>query len=292
MNVIKLSVGYMGDDDVIYLPLEDNLDNENVETFEELKQKWEKLKWGYYGKASVDLISLEVAESLPSLFVNMVIGGATPEQTAAIETLKTVDLTNTSKCSEFDIWCFTDLMIDPEFYSRPFDKNPESGLYSCQFAVDCMKGDVYSKDFRYFECDQCNRTICEQNPSNGWHVQYRFIGDVEQVCLKCYEEQMFSEGVDLDDVIENKTLEGMFFNTKDLENNGFEVVEQFDHCVIGSGRFGGYIKPEHLFDRLKQAKEDGLFNDKIVIINYEDMAIGGFGGTVSVWMKNKSEKPQ
>lgn len=266
-KVLKLIISYFGGDDVVYLPVEENIDDENVDTFKELKEKWEKVKWGYHGTAEVKLIKV-------------------PKK--VLDTVK--DFDNTTRCTELDIWCFTDLMHDPELYSRPFDKNPQGSLFSCNFAIDCMKGEVYSKDFAYFECADCNRTICEQNPSNGWHVQYRHVdGDCgDRICLKCYEEQQFKEGVDIDDVIRKQQLPGMFFNTSDLEREGFEVVEGWDSVEVGMGRITS-TEPSGVFKRLADARDQGVFKDKIVIINYESMAIGGLGGYFSIYVKPKQQ---
>lgn len=261
-QLIKLTIDYFGGEDTIYLPLQENLDEESLETFEELKAKWEGKKWGYHGNAFVELVDNH------------------PENL-------NLDFNETTKCSKFDIWCFTSEMIDPELYSRPFDKNPDGDLYSCHFAVDCVKGDVYSKDFAYFECEECNRTICQQNPSNGWHIQYRHT-DGGMICLQCYEKDQFENGVDIDEIIKGQRLDGMFFNDSELKENGFVKLENLDGRSIGMGRVSTHSVSGFFYD-LQAEKDKGTFDDKIVIISYEDMAIGGLGGSVSIWVKTKSK---
>ena len=88
-----------------------------------------------------------------------------------------------------------------ELYDHPFDNIPRIAYFHKKIPAK-LKDDRYFKfhdsckelifergDFNYFYCEGCGRIVCEQNPSNGWHVQYRIIGG-EQFCLKCYEEKI------------------------------------------------------------------------------------------------------
>ena len=83
-------------------------------------------------------------------------------------------------------------------------------------------------DFRYFECMACYRTICEQNPRNGWKVQYRVddFEDYEQICLQCYQTELLENGVNREK-IENGEIDGMFFNYNDPV---LESWEKFINC--------------------------------------------------------------
>lgn len=292
-KAIRFTVGGYGSDDTLIVPLEENLDSHKIyvdedlseeEAFLELKAKWEAEKWGYHGNAhSIELIEVHTQAEADML----------KSQGVLFEDVETeyiiVDKPDdTTECNEFyNLYCFTELMIDPEFYSRPFDTAPDGLLYSCWFAVDCMRGSVYSKDFAYFDCDCCNRTICEQNPSNGWMSQGRFYPDDDScsmICNKCFEEEMFEKGVDVSEVLRCRTIPGTFFVTSELEEKGFFEVEDMQDVLVGAGRFGS--QDESVFFNLLADKEAAL-KDHIVVFNYESMSIGGMGGYISVWAKPK-----
>lgn len=279
-KVIQLIFDYFGGEETILIPFDENIDDENVDTFEELKKKWESLKWGFHGNVIVKLINLKPDPKVP---------GPSDEEEDAIETLKDINFDETHRCTEFDIWCFKSLMIDPEHYNRPFEKNPNGDLFSSRFAVECMEGSVYSKDFAFFECCSCGRTICQQDPSNGWYSQYRDIED-GQICLKCFEEDQSKNGVDIDEVIRTQRLKGMFFNKSELEEKKFKLLDGWDSVQIGMGRVSS-TDPSSVFERLAEERDAGTFKNKIVIINYESMAIGGLGGYISIYVKRK-RKPK
>lgn len=141
-------------------------------------------------------------------------------------------------------------------------------MESCEELLD----DSSWADFRYFTCCICNRMICEQNPANGWHVQYRFLDDDsgEQVCLQCYEKMMFDDGLS-DDDLESGKLRGMFFNDSELIEHGFYKVE--DYFIRGQDQANKVI------EQAKTLKAAGCK----VVINYESLAIGGLEGYVSLW---------
>ena len=55
-------------------------------------------------------------------------------------------------------------------FETPWD-NEEVEKRFC--SEDCEVAYLYEDDFAYFTCHRCEREICEQNPRNGWHIQYR-----------------------------------------------------------------------------------------------------------------------
>jgi hypothetical protein len=327
MDIKKLAVKvlfkepYSDYEEEVYLPLEENLDAENLSwenfgddesTIEEcvelaflaLKEKWEKIKWGFQKDAIevVDYAPLVGSEktrdrriaaleleykhkcSQLSLFPEL-----TPIEPLVIPDMPIIkNYTDTTKCAEFGIWCYTSQMEVPEMWSRPFDSFPEDCKYSCDYAVRCNKGEIYSKDFAYFECGECQRSICQQNPSNGWMVQYRFLDDDdgEMVCLKCFEEHLFLEGIDVEDAIRTKTIKGMDLNTSELLDKGFTIFNNMEDVLVGSG-YTGSQSPDVFFSRLSE-KIDELKN-KITIFGYGSMAIGGLGGYITVWVKDKEQ---
>ena len=140
---------------------------------------------------------------------------------------------------------------------------------------DCLDllSDTGYADFRYFECVDCGRMVCEQNPCNGWHSQYR---DTEegQICLKCYETAILRDGVDRE-ALESGKLPGMFFSRGNSEATeaGFAVVEGFEDVFIGD--------PQPTIDKALSLIDAG----NKVVIAYESMAIGGLEGYVTLLAK-------
>ena len=128
-------------------------------------------------------------------------------------------------------------------------------------------------DFRYFNCADCYRTICEQNPRNGWHVQYRIEDECEQICLQCFQTQILAYGVSRD-VIENGEISGLFFNYNDPLLEGWDKF--IDYRFIASHG----DKDSLLAEVLKN-----MDNGYKVVIGYENMSIGGLEGSVSVYRK-------
>ena len=128
-------------------------------------------------------------------------------------------------------------------------------------------------DFRYFDCEGCYRTVCEQNPKNGWHVQYRIENECEQICLKCFQDQILEYGVSRD-VIENGEISGLFFNYNDPLLEGWDKF--IDYRFINSGDSK---------DRLLDEVLENIDNGYKVVIGYESMSIGGLEGSVSVYRK-------
>lgn len=175
-------------------------------------------------------------------------------------------------------------------YDSPFDEVPEV-FYVCKTIPKKNKGrnsvlryyesceelltDSSWSDFRYFTCEFCNRFICEQNPHNGWHVQYRIINECEQICLKCYESIMFEQGLELEQLEQGK-LPGMFFDENELIEHGFIKVIDFDYIHVCSSR-----DVKKVCDKGIELMSAGY----IVVINYESMAIGGLEGYISLFAK-------
>ena len=176
-----------------------------------------------------------------------------------------------------------------ELYDHPFDTEPKIRYVHKKVPTAIKKGDSWmarhesceefiteSGDFDYFTCDGCYRMVCRQNPSNGWHTQYRdHFGD--QLCLKCYEEMILENGMDREGFEEN-TLGGMFFS-----GDNHEPLD------------AGYLVDERVYNKLIRGGSDAKEVCKIaldyidkggkVIIGYESMAIGGSEGYVTLFYK-------
>ena len=238
------------------VPLFENLDEEGIyeydypdinDAFNKLKLKWYAQKWGYYGHASdMELIKTR---------------------------LRSWEVV---KDSEFDMYIFKELAIDPEFYSRPFDDVPEENYFVNHFAANCYRGIIYSKDFAYFDCDDCGRTICQQNPSNGWISQMHVIDGIGTICNKCYEEGALVNGIN--DEFDGESIPGQFFNESEILEAGWEKVE--DSILAGSG-YSGHRDPKYAIGLIQKWIDAG----KKVLVNYESMAIGGLGGYISIYIK-------
>ena len=154
--------------------------------------------------------------------------------------------------------------------------NDEEPYDSWKYYLSCAEvlKDGSWADFRYFDCEGCNRTICEQNPRNGWHVQYRVddeCGDYEQICLKCFQDRILEYGVDRDS-IENGNIVGMFFSHND------PLLEGWDKFI--DYRF---INSSDSKDRLLNEVLENIDNGYKVVIGYETMGIGGGEGSVNVY---------
>lgn len=270
-------------DEDVMLPLQENLDKFGVETFDELKQKWENMQWGYSPKTCTDmrLVNAYTSKEVKELEKQLVIDGMEAPTYLELE----ITSEDTWVCEEFEIVCFKDLMIDPKHYSTPFDANPNGGLYSCYYAVECERGEIYSKDFRFFDCEDCGRTICEQNPANGWETQFHYIGDEDEgamVCSKCWEESVMEHGVDVEHILEKRIITGDFFNYKELEEKGW--VRIHGSILVGSG-YTGSQSEEVFFGILKSEYEERP--NSLFLLDYDSMAIGGLGGYVGIWVKDK-----
>lgn len=255
---IKLKIGqHYENEDECTVPLFENLDEEGIyeddypdinDAFDKLKLKWYAQKWGYKGQVSdmeLTKIRLHSWEAV--------------------------------RDSEFlDLYIFKELALKPDFYSRPFDESPEENYFVNWFAADCYKGTIYSKDFAYFECEDCGRTICQQNPSNGWMSQMHIINDSYQVCNKCYEETTLINGIN--DEFDGSNIPGQFYNESDIIEAGWEKAE--DSILAGSG-YSEYADPKNATNIIQKWIDAG----KKVLVNYEHMAIGGLGGYISIYIK-------
>jgi hypothetical protein len=292
-KVLQFTLSPACDDEVVMLlPFIENLEEAGIddwdyeteeEALELLNTKWsDKSRWDYSERTTFTLKLIDAYTEREAEEIGRQLELFIREKAIELPMLPTSD--KTAKCEEFEIVCFKENMWTQEMWSRPFDNIPEDCHFSCYYAYDCHIGRIYSKDFAYFDCECCGRTICEQNPSNGWMTQFRIVNECEYICLKCYEEDLFKNGIDLDEVLRTETIPGMFFNTDDLKREGFEVFDDMDGVMVGSGRVG-YSDPNNFFSRIKN-KYDEL-KSKIVIFEYDSMSIGGLGGYVTVWAKDK-----
>jgi hypothetical protein len=250
-NAIQLEIGCSYTDyETIIIPLSDNLAGEGVDTFRQLKASWMKKSWGYYGNVQTMQLC-----NIPENVTN-------PDDTV--------------RCSEFDIYCYREAAMESDLYSTPYDESPDGCYFSGWFARDCQYGTVYSKDFAYFQCPECGRDICQQNPANGWDSQMRYFNeeDGEPVCTRCFDHIVLEQGINEHFT---GTLIGNFFTKDELAAHNWQ--EEFDACV-GSGH-SGYSQPDPTIERIEELIKTGVK----VLIAYKSMAIGGMGGYITVYVK-------
>lgn len=159
----------------------------------------------------------------------------------------------------------------PANVKKAFMKEYRRSTDSCEELLT----DTSWADFRYFECAWCYRTICEQNPRNGWHTQYRYVNDCEQVCLKCYEAELLEHGLENErEKLESGQLAGMFFNDSELTEHGYTKAS--DEFVRGTK------EAKTICERVLS-----LMKDYRVVINYESLGLGGGEGYISIWQADK-----
>ena len=192
-----------------------------------------------------------------------------------------------AECHECGSRKFKSRLYRTEVYDTPWEDTPNT-IYHCKVMPKFMKrdynydwresclellDDTSWADFRYFHCPCCGRYVCEQNPRNGWHSQYRMLHD-EQICLKCYEEHILAHGIDREELGDGH-LPGMFFSGDNSEplDAGYHIVPPFYDYRVGD--------PEPIIARALELIDSG----QQVIIGYERLAIGGLEGYVTLFAK-------
>lgn len=161
----------------------------------------------------------------------------------------------------------------------PWDDESETGFVYCQ---GCMDSGANNPDGQVFYCDWCNRDIAD---SNGRTYYYRILNDCEQICLKCIEDDLKSEGIAafgddaLEDVFKGESLFGMFFNVGELEEEGWEPDPLYHNVCMGGGQ-----ETLKLGARAHGWHKSGRF----IIIGYESMSIVGGEGYVTLYTKEKA----
>ena len=135
---------------------------------------------------------------------------------------------------------------------------------------------MYHEPRAYFWCDSCDREICEQNPSNGWHIQYRDYDD-NQVCLRCYKDLILENGVEREK-LESGRIPGMFFNYGNTEaiKSGYLEVIGFKNYRVNS-----HEKAERFIKKALDFMDEG----NKVVVGYERLAIDGSEGYVTMMVK-------
>jgi hypothetical protein len=95
-----------------------------------------------------------------------------------------------------------------------------------------------------------------------------------RLCLKCYEAHILEHGVD-EEEFEKGRLPGLFFSSDDIEplEAGYSKVEGFVNYRVGDE------KP------VCEKALKLIANSYKVIVSYENMAIGGLEGYITLFAK-------
>lgn len=194
----------------------------------------------------------------------------------SVEEVKFIDPDQTATCTETNLTIFAQLAYHQLFAHRPFEAETDEVFASAIFC-ECYKGEVYSKDFAYSFCEHCNRWVCKKNPSNGWMSQIHWDDNGNVECNRCFEERVLREGIGEDF---NNNIPGGFFVQSDIEEHGWELVE--DHVLAGSG-YTDHIDPKIAINMIKRILDSG----KKCLVDYDAMAIGELGAYVSIYSKNQ-----
>jgi hypothetical protein len=168
-------------------------------------------------------------------------------------------------------------------YDTPWQERDSLKTFCSEECADIY---MYQDDFSYFYCDPCEREICEQNPANGWHIQYRWVDD-GQICLRCYQDRILDEGMGFErQKLERGEIPGMFFSYGNLEpmEAGYEEVPGFTDYRVDS---------EERADAFRKKALELLDQGRKVVIGYERFAYGGGEGYVTLMAKGdaEAEKP-
>jgi hypothetical protein len=170
-------------------------------------------------------------------------------------------------------WCDKEIEDNPFIFKifQPFDKEGFE-------LVLCEKCANEPQEFQFCEC--CDRYIWN---NNGWRTNI-FYDEINEaiICAKCYQEDVLQNGQPAKDFLQG-TIKGDFYDHEDLEENKFKEDSTYS---IGHGysSYHGYSDVERLNNRAIELIEDGYQ----VIVNYESLAIGGLGGYVQIWKRNKN----
>lgn len=171
------------------------------------------------------------------------------------------------------------LVVKLDVYDDPWATKPstvkvhtdnDDGHGSC---LDKLT-DTSWADFRYFTCERCNRLIVGQCLDNSWRSYVKHTEDGEEICVKCYQAEVLENGMPAEAF--DGTVRGDFFNSSDLHQAGYRVVDLFDDVFIN-----GANPAKRVCDKARELIESG----HRVVVDYERMGIGSTEGYVSLYMK-------
>lgn len=133
-------------------------------------------------------------------------------------------------------------------------------------------------DFRYFDCPICKRLVVGQCLDNGWR-SYRKEHRGEEICVKCYQEIKLEDGEDVE-VFVNGKIPGDFFPAAELNAFGWSLVPGMGNRHIDS------TSSTHAFCQMALTM---IRKGYKVLVDYDNMGIGGLEGYVSLYCKRDPE---
>lgn len=163
-----------------------------------------------------------------------------------------------------------------ELYNTPW---LEEGRLVYFHSEACEQSYCSSGSFDYIWCDGCDRQVCEQNPRNGWHLQFRHHAGMDTyLCLRCYQDEILENGQPREDFEGDRVKGGMFFSYGNAEpkDKGFEEVAGFENHFV-SDRKAAQRYNNHALKLIDTKRK--------VITAYERLAIGGLEGYVTMMSK-------
>jgi hypothetical protein len=101
------------------------------------------------------------------------------------------------------------------------------------------------------------------------------VNECEEVCLRCYEESIYDQGLPREE-FEVGEIPGMFFNRGDLEKHGFSLVDGFEDWYAHDE-----ASTKALCDEALRLIDAGYQ----VAVDYERLGIGGGEGYVSLYAR-------
>uniref|UniRef100_A0A6H1ZXA6 Uncharacterized protein n=1 Tax=viral metagenome TaxID=1070528 RepID=A0A6H1ZXA6_9ZZZZ len=154
--------------------------------------------------------------------------------------------------------------------------NDEEGHGTC---LDKLTDQSWA-DFRYFDCPICQRLIVGQCLDNGWR-SYRKEHRGEEICVKCYQEIKLEEGENVE-MFEKGKIPGDFYNASDLNAFGWSLVPGMGDKHIDT------TSSSHAFCQMALTMTRKGYK---VLVDYDNMAIGGLEGYVSLYCKRPKPEP-
>lgn len=159
-----------------------------------------------------------------------------------------------------------------DVYDTPWDGTPREVNFCCE---KCEESYLSPGDFNYYECEDCGRLVCYQNPRNGWHTQFRNHAEHGFVCLQCYEKHILEEGQPEEDFHDGQIKGGMFFDVGNPEPKTKGWIEEKTWFI------GSSMKAKEYCAEAMELIAEGCR----VLTAFEKLGIGGSEGTVTMMVK-------
>lgn len=199
------------------------------------------------------------------------------------------------ECHECGTRKFKSRMYAMDVHDSPWDAAPKT-IYVCKHTPKSLQKHYHREwmesceelltdtgwaDFRYFTCASCHRMVISQCPSNGWHSYVHTTDDGDEICLKCYEADLYENGIPRES-FENNKIGGMFFNRGDLQKYGYAEVEGYQNFFVRGTE-----------DAKRFCKEAIKWIDAgyKVAVDYDHMSIGMLEGYVNMFIKPEKVDP-